>query len=111
MRLKMRGSHLTCKVANRCLDVPEQVEVVKRNKDGSFFFSVLSRELSLSVKENSDRKKIYLDLVFGFLNGSGTIHRNKNCFNGNTNPSGKFFLLSAEVSSELRHASTYLLSR
>ena len=32
MRLKIRDSHLTCKVANKCLNVREWVEVVEWNK-------------------------------------------------------------------------------
>ena len=35
MRLQKRGSHLTCKVANKCLNVRERVEVVDRNKDAA----------------------------------------------------------------------------
>ena len=34
MRLKMRGSYLKCKVANKCVNVREWVEVVEKNKDG-----------------------------------------------------------------------------
>ena len=37
MRLKIRGSHLKCKVANKCLNVRERVELVGRNKDASPF--------------------------------------------------------------------------
>ena len=33
MRL-MCDSHLTCRVANKCLNVPEPVEVVGRDKNG-----------------------------------------------------------------------------
>ena len=33
MRLKMQGSQLTCKVANKSQNVHEQVEVVERKKD------------------------------------------------------------------------------
>ena len=32
MRLKIRDSHLTCKVANKCLNIRERVEVVEWNK-------------------------------------------------------------------------------
>ena len=35
IRLKVRDSHLTCKVANKCLNVHEQVEVVEWNKQWS----------------------------------------------------------------------------
>ena len=34
MRFKIRGSHLTCKVASKCLNVRERVKGVERNKDG-----------------------------------------------------------------------------
>ena len=36
--LKIWGSHLTCKAANRCLNVCQWVEVVGRNKDGPLSF-------------------------------------------------------------------------
>ena len=32
MLLEIRGSHLTCKVANKCLNVCERAEIVERNK-------------------------------------------------------------------------------
>ena len=32
LRLKIRDSHLTCKVANKCLNVCERVEVVEWNR-------------------------------------------------------------------------------
>ena len=38
VQLKIRGSHLTCKVANKCLNVREGVEVEKRNKNGPLPF-------------------------------------------------------------------------
>ena len=56
MQLKICDSHLKCKVANKCLNVRERVEVVEWNK----MFPSLplqSCELSVSVKENPDRKK------------------------------------------------------
>ena len=34
MRLKIHGSHLTFKVASKCLNVREQTEVAERNEDG-----------------------------------------------------------------------------
>ena len=34
MGFKIRGSHLTCKVANKCLNAPEHLEVLERKKDG-----------------------------------------------------------------------------
>ena len=35
MRLKICDSHLTCKVANKCLNARERVEVVEWNKKRS----------------------------------------------------------------------------
>ena len=59
MRLKICDSHLTCKVANKCLNVRERVEVVEWNKMVPSF-PLLSCELSVTVKENPDRKKKFL---------------------------------------------------
>ena len=56
MRLKICDSHLTCKVANKCLNVREGVEVVEWNKMVPSL-PLLSCELSVSLKENPDRKK------------------------------------------------------
>ena len=56
LRLKICDSHLKCKVANKCLNVGERVEVVECNKMVPFL-PLLSCELSASVKENPDRKK------------------------------------------------------
>ena len=51
-------SHLSCKVANKCRNVREQVEVVEWNKRWSPPFPCMqSCELLVSVKENCDRKK------------------------------------------------------
>ena len=58
LRLKICDSHLTCKVANKCLNVREWVEVVEWNKM-VHSLPLLSCELSVSVKENPDRKKIF----------------------------------------------------
>ena len=33
LRLKIRDSHLTCKVANKCLNVREPMEVVEWNEN------------------------------------------------------------------------------
>ena len=56
MRLKICDSHLTCKVANKCLNVRERLEVVEWKKMVPFL-PLLSCELSVSVKENPHRKK------------------------------------------------------
>ena len=45
------------KVANKCLNVRERVEVVEWNKRWSPSLPLLSCESSVSVKENPDRKK------------------------------------------------------
>ena len=56
MRLKICDSNCTCKVAHKCLNVREWVEVVEWNKKKIPSLPLLSRELSVSVKENPDRK-------------------------------------------------------
>ena len=56
LRLKIYDSHLTGKAANKCLNVLERVEVVEWNKMVSSL-PLLSCELSVSVKEDPDRKK------------------------------------------------------
>ena len=57
MRLKICDSRLTCKVANKSLNVRERVEVVERNKKTvPPPLPLMSCELSVSVKENPDRK-------------------------------------------------------
>ena len=58
MRLKIRGSNLRCKVANKPLNVREQVEVLKRNKDG-LSLVLLSSESSVCERK-TDRETIYL---------------------------------------------------
>ena len=57
MRLKICDSRLTCKVANKSLNVRERVEVVERNKKTVPSLPLMPCELSVSVKENPDRKK------------------------------------------------------
>ena len=47
---------ITCKVANKCLNVCERVEVVEWKKMVPSL-PLLSCELSVSMKENPDRKK------------------------------------------------------
>ena len=56
MWLKMPGSHTACKVANECLNLHEQVEVVERNKDDP----LPSPAVLWIIKENPDSKKIVL---------------------------------------------------
>lgn len=65
MRLKIRGSHLRCKVAYKTLKVRAQVEVLKTYKD-SLPFPLLSRESSVSVKENQI-EKIYTRVARNIL--------------------------------------------
>ena len=57
MRLKRCDGHLTCKFANKCLNVRGQVEVVEWDKRWAPSFSLLSCESSVSLKENPDWKK------------------------------------------------------
>ena len=58
VRLKICDSHLSCKVADKCLNVREQAEVVEWNKRWSPPFPCMqSCELLVSVKENCDRKE------------------------------------------------------
>ena len=49
MQLKTRGIHLTCKGANKCLNVFERVEAVESNKNGPLVSSDAC-ELSVFVK-------------------------------------------------------------
>ena len=63
MRLKICDSRLTCKVANKSLNVRERVEVVEWNKQWSPL-SLLFYESSVSVRENPDRKKNICDEKF-----------------------------------------------
>ena len=56
MRLKIRDSHLTCKVANKFLNVRGRVEVVERNKRWSPPFPAVLWIVSV-CEENPDRKK------------------------------------------------------
>ena len=59
MRLKIRGSHLRCKVANKPMDVREHVQLLKKNKDG-LSLPLLSRKSSWPVKESKIEKKTYM---------------------------------------------------
>ena len=59
IQLKIRGSHLTCKVLNKCLDVLEQGEIVKTIKKMVSSLPLLSCESSVSMKENPDTKQKY----------------------------------------------------
>lgn len=55
--LNIRGSNPTWKVANKCLNVRKQTEVVERDKRWSPPLSLLSCESPVSMKENPNRKK------------------------------------------------------
>ena len=55
----MRDSHLTCKVANKCLNVRERVEVAEWNKRWSPPFPGCPVIVSV-CEENPDRKKSML---------------------------------------------------
>ena len=60
LRLKICDSHLTCKVANKCLNVCEWVEVVGLNKRRSPPCPCCLVESSLVVKKNLVEKKLSL---------------------------------------------------
>ena len=66
LRLKIRSSHFICKLANKCLNVREQVEVVEKNVDVSSL-SLLSRELSVCVKEKSDKENCFSSVMTPLL--------------------------------------------
>ena len=55
VRLKICDIHLTCKVANKYLNVREWVEMAEWNKKWSPL-TILSCESSVSVKEKPGRK-------------------------------------------------------
>ena len=54
--IKNSESNLTCKVANKCLNVRQRVEVVEWNKRWSPLFPAVLCIVS-GCEENSDRKK------------------------------------------------------
>ena len=60
MRLKIYDSHLTCRDANKCLNVRERVEVLEWNKRWSPSFPYCP-VTSVSVKEIPDRKKVTIN--------------------------------------------------
>ena len=62
MWLKICDSHLTCKVANKCLNVRERVEVVEWNKRCSPPFSCCP--VSRQGPWNTDRKKKFREIPF-----------------------------------------------
>ena len=69
VRSKIRGSHLTCKVANRCLNVRERLEVVGWKKDGPLpSFAVL---WIASVCERKPWQKVITGYVNWFCNKKG----------------------------------------
>ena len=49
--------HLTCKAANKCLNVRERMKMAEWNRRWYPPFPLLPCELSVSVKENPDSKK------------------------------------------------------
>ena len=77
MRLKICDSHLTCKVANKFLNVLERVEVVEWKKRRSPPYPC---ESSVSVKENPDRKK-KVKIKKLFSKGYSNISQKKICRN------------------------------
>ena len=55
--VKMRGSHLTCKVASKCLIVCERVEVLSGGEKMVPSFPLFSYESAVSVKKTLIEKK------------------------------------------------------
>ena len=64
MRLKICDSHLTCKVANKCLNVRERVEVVEWNKKWSPPFPCCPVSRQCPWKKTLIEKKIRSFLYF-----------------------------------------------
>ena len=63
----MCGRHLKCKVANKCSNVREWLEVVVRNKMMVPSLPLLSCESSVSMEENPDsKKKIHISTLIYF---------------------------------------------
>ena len=60
MRLKICDSHLTCKVANECLNVRERVEVVEWNKRWSPLFPCCPVSRQCLWKKTLIEKKIFI---------------------------------------------------
>ena len=57
MRLKIRGSHLKCKVVNKHLSIREQVEVAEKKKDGLLLF-LAALWVPNTLKGNPDKKNM-----------------------------------------------------
>ena len=89
MRLKICDSHLTCKVANKCLNVRERVEVVEWNKRWSPSFPCFPVSCQCPWKKTLIVKK-YTSQCFQVFQGYSTllcmiklaklIHWRKSCF-------------------------------
>ena len=60
MRLKICDSHLTCKVANKCLNVRERVQVVEWNKKWSLPFPCCPATRQCPWKKTLIEKYIYM---------------------------------------------------
>ena len=60
MRLKVRGSHLVCKVAHKCLDIRGRSELAEWNKKMVPSLPSLTNESLVSMKENLIEKKYWL---------------------------------------------------
>ena len=76
MRLKICDSHLTCKVANKCLNVHEQVEVVELNKRWSPPFPCCPVIRQCLWKKTLIKKKMCF--LFGPMDKRNLIHFMKN---------------------------------
>ena len=66
MQLKICGSHLTCKVANKGLNAHELLDVIERNKNGPFSSPAVLWIISVWKKKNTDRKKEQYPWQIGF---------------------------------------------
>ena len=51
VRLTIGGSHLACKVANKCLNVRESMKVVERNKNGPLPSPAATRIVSVCERK------------------------------------------------------------
>ena len=66
MQLKMRGTQLSWKIADKFLNIHKRLEVVETIKM-VLSLSLLSHDLSVSVEENPDRKKDKYYVISNYL--------------------------------------------
>ena len=78
LRLKIRDSHLACKVANKCLNVCERVEVIESKKDSIFMLTTFLLVIHVNVfyKEYCTIiMLVYLEYQFDFVLHTLTLSR------------------------------------